>query len=50
MNDILYLVSLYIYLRLYLNKHLYLKQYFQMTIFLSKNENKTTKRIIISQL
>ena len=50
MNDILYLVSLYIYLRLYLSKHVYLKEYFQMTVFLSKNENKTTTKIIISQL
>lgn len=38
MNDILYYESLYIYLRLDLNKHTGLEQYFQMTIFLSKNE------------
>ena len=38
MNDILYYESLYIYLRLHLNKHTGLEQYFQMTIFLSKNE------------
>ena len=38
MNDILYYESLYIYLCLHLNKHTGLEQYFQMTIFLSKNE------------
>lgn len=38
MNDILYFESLYIYLRLDLNKHSGLGQYFQMTVFLSKNK------------
>ena len=44
MNDILYLVSLYIYLRLYLNKHVYLKQYFQYdSIFVKKRKQSNKK-------
>ena len=45
MNDILYLVSLYIYLRLYLNRHVYLKQYFQYdSIFVRKTKTKQQKK------
>ena len=43
MNDILYYESLYIYLRLDLNKFTGLEKHFQMTVFLSKNE-KTQKQ------
>ena len=42
MND-KYLVSLYIYLRLYLNKHVYLKQYFQRQYFCQKTKTKQQK-------
>ena len=38
MNDILYYESLYIYLRLDLNKPTGLEQYFKMLVFLSKTK------------